>query len=149
MTVYPDTSFLVSWLYPRDVNHAKAARWFATRQSENWIVSPWAEFETINTLRGLVLQNPGPRAAAMEARRRYFKHLFRAGPLEREEVDWEEVFKDAHQISASSAMRIKARSADVLHVAILEQIHADVFVTFDKEQAVLATSRGFHTVHLR
>ncbi len=148
MRIYPDTSFLVSWLYPHDKNHAKAAAWFARRQTDEWIVSPWAEFETVNSLRGLVLQRPGPTAAAMEGRRRYFKHLFRAGPLERESVDWEDVLKDAHQVSSALAVRQRARAADVLHVAILEQINPDVFVTFDGDQAALATARGFQSVHL-
>src|SRR5438034_1343397 len=31
MRVYADTSFLVSWLYPQDVNHPRAATWFAAR----------------------------------------------------------------------------------------------------------------------
>src|SRR5258708_1190370 len=73
----------------------------------------------------------------------HFKHLFQAGPLERGIVEWLEVLKDAHQISAALATRYKARSADVLHVAILEQINPDVFVTFDQDQSVLAIQRGF------
>ena len=43
-------------------------------------------------------------------------------------MDWDEVLKDAHQISAAFAARLKARSADVLHVAILEQLNPDLFV---------------------
>ena len=143
MKVYPDTSFLVSWLYANDRNHQKAAAWFAAHQTDDWIVSPWAEFETVNTLRGLTLQSPGPKPAAMETRRRYFKHLFQVGPLERGTVEWLEVLKDANQISAALATRYKARSADVLHVAILEQLNPDVFVTFDHDQSVLAVQRGF------
>jgi predicted nucleic acid-binding protein len=62
MRVYPDTSFMVSWLYAHDVNHPKAARWFALHQTDQWTISPWTEFETVNTLRALVLQSPGPSA---------------------------------------------------------------------------------------
>jgi hypothetical protein len=46
------------------------------------------------------------------------------------------------------AVRFKARAADVLHVAILEQASPDLFVTFDHDQAALATQRGFPVVRL-
>jgi hypothetical protein len=39
-----------------------------------------------------------------------------------------------------------ARLADTLHVAILEQVNPDVFVTGDKDQLALAKARGFHAV---
>jgi hypothetical protein len=59
----------------------------------------------------------------IEALRHYFSHLLQAGPFEFTAVDWDAVLKDAHQISAGFAARLKARSADVLHVAILEQVN--------------------------
>ena len=49
------------------------------------------------------------------------------------------VGNDAH------GYRMKARSADTLHVAILEQINPDLFVTGDKDQQSLAIARGFQT----
>ena len=149
MKIVPDTSFLVSWLISQDVNHGKAAGWFASRAAEDWIISPWAEFETVNSLRSLVRQTPGPSAVSIEARRRYFKHLFQQGPLIRQTVDWLVAIKDAHEISFALAMRLPVRAADTLHVAILEQVNPDVFVTFDKDQSAVATNRGFQTVHLR
>ena len=60
--------------------------------------------------------------------------------------DWDEVLQDAHQISAGFAARHKARSADILHVAMLEQINPDLFVSGDKDQLTLATARGFRSV---
>jgi hypothetical protein len=56
------------------------------------------------------------------------------------------VLKDAHQISAGFAARLKARSADALHVAILEQLNPDLFVSGDRDQLTLATARGFRSV---
>ena len=46
-------------------------------------------------------------------------------------------------LSASLAARQKARSADTLHVAILEQINPDLFVSMDADQVSLALRRGF------
>jgi hypothetical protein len=45
-----------------------------------------------------------------------------------------------------AAARLKARSADTLHVAILEQINPDTFVSRDKDQIALANARGFRAV---
>jgi len=136
----------VSWLYAADLNHSKAARWFAAHQADDWLVSPWSEFETVNTLRSLCLRRPAPAPELVERLRRYFKHLFRQGPLVREGMDWIEALKDAHQISAALATQMHARAADTVHVAILEQMNPDAFVTCDEAQLRLAARRGFNVV---
>src|SRR5258708_29675572 len=142
MTIYPDASFLVSWLYKPDPLNPKARAWFARHQADDFLVSDWARFETINSLRDLCLRPHPPKTQQIEALRRYFFHLLQSGPFEFAAVDWDEVLKDAHQISAGFATRLKARSADVLHVAILEQLNPDLFVSGDKDQLALATARG-------
>ncbi len=146
MTIYPDASFLVSWLYQPDPLNARARVWFASHQADDFLVSDWARFETINTLRDLCLRPHPPKPDLIEALRRYFSHLLQAGPFESAAVNWDEVLKDACQISAGFAARMKARSADVLHVAMLEQLQPDLFVSGDKEQLALATARGFRSV---
>jgi predicted nucleic acid-binding protein len=146
MTIYPDASFLVSWLYKADPLNAKARVWFARHQSGDFLISDWARFETINTLRDLCLRPHPPKEELIEALRRYFSHLLQAGPLEFAAVDWDEALQDAHQISAGFAARLKARGADVLHVAILEQLNPDLFVSGDKDQLALAAARGFRSV---
>ena len=146
MTIYPDASFLVSWLYKPDPLNAKARLWFSNHQADDFLVSDWARFETINTLRDLCLRPQPPKPELIEALRRYFSHLLQVGPFEFAAVDWHEVLKDAHQISAGFAARLKARSADVLHVAILEQLSPDLFLSGDKDQLALATVRGFQSV---
>lgn len=145
MTIYPDASFLVSWLYKPDPLNAKARVWFVQHQTDDFLISDWSRFETINTLRDLCLRPHPPRRELVETLRRYFSHLLQTGPFEFAAVDWDEVFKDAHQISAGFAARLKARSADVLHVAILEQLNPDLFVSGDKDQLALATARGFRS----
>ena len=143
MTIYPDASLLVSLLYGKDKQHAKAMRWFKANQANRWVISAWAEFETVNSLRSLCLRPGGPSPEAAESLRRWFKHLFTHGPFYRERVEWNQVLVDAYQISASLADRQKARSADTLHVAMLEQINPDLFVSMDADQASLAVRRGF------
>ncbi len=145
MIIYPDASFLVSWLYKPDPLNARARAWFAQHQADDFLISDWSRFETVNTLRDLCLRPHPPSRELIEALRRYFSHLLQAGPFEFAPVDWDEVLKDAHQISAGFAARLKARSADALHVAILEQLNPDLFVSGDKDQLALATARGFRS----
>ena len=146
MRVYADASFLVSWLYKGDPNNGKARTWFTAHQSDDWIISDWSLFESINSLRALCRASGGPRRELIEGLRRYFKHLLRAGPFQWERIDWDEVIKDANQIRAAFAARQRARAADILHVAILEQVQPDVFVSGDRDQILLARARGFNAV---
>jgi predicted nucleic acid-binding protein len=145
MTIYPDASFLVSWLYTPDPLNAHARVWFSRHQADDFIISEWSRFETINTLRDLCLRPHPPRRELIEALRLYFSRLLQVGPFELRAVDWDEVLKDAHQISAGFAARLKARSADTLHVAILEQLNPDLFVSGDQDQLALAAARGFRS----
>jgi hypothetical protein len=90
MTIYPDASFLVSWLYKPDPLNAKARVWFAQHQADDFLISDWSRFETINTLRDLCLRPHPPRRELIEALRRYFSHLLQVGPFEFSPVDWDE-----------------------------------------------------------
>src|ERR1700728_5412636 len=105
MTIYPDASFLVSWLYKPDPLNAKARVWFGSHQADDFLISDWARFETINTLRDLCLRPHPPKPELIEALRRYFSHLLQTGPFEVAAVDWDEVLKDAHEISAGISVR--------------------------------------------
>ncbi len=146
MTIYPDASFLVSWLYKPDPLNAQARVWFAHHQTDDFLISDWARFETINTLRDLCLRPRPPKQELIEGLRRYFSRLLQVGPFEFAAVDWDEALKDAFQISAGFAVRLKARSADVLHVAVLEQVNPDLFLSGDRDQLNLAAARGFQSV---
>ena len=146
MRIYADTSSLVSWLYVNDVHHAKARQWFARYAKGEWIVSPLSEFETTNTVRSHCLRRPGPTREYAEGLRRFFKRLSSEGPIEEQGTDWDLVMRDSAQISAAHAATMKTKSADVLHIAILEQLNPDLFISGDRDQVALATARGFRAV---
>ncbi|MGA2853136.1 MAG: PIN domain-containing protein [Verrucomicrobiota bacterium] len=143
MRIYADTSFLVALLYPPDAGHDAAMAEFKKHFNAEWITSDWSQFETGNSLRQLCVQNQKLNPDVPEALRRYFKHLHRVGPFSLNMVDWQELLKDSHQISAACGNSIVARSADLLHVAALEQITPDLFITRDKKQHELAVARAF------
>ncbi|HWX19743.1 MAG TPA: PIN domain-containing protein [Candidatus Binatia bacterium] len=144
MRIYPDTSFLVAWLYSQDARNHKARLWFAGHPNNDWVLSDWSRFETVNSLRNLCTRTSGPRPEVAEALRRFLNRLLIRGPFEQDRVDWQEVIREANQISAAFGSRMKARSADTLHLAIIEQIDPDLFLSGDKDQLALAAARGFN-----
>lgn len=141
MRIYADTSFLVSFLYPGDVRHVASRRVFASHAGDGWLTSEWSQFETVNALRQLCLA--GLDAARAEAFVRLFKHWHRVGPFEAVDSSFNEAMNECRQLSAASASRLRMRSADVIHVALLEQLNPDLFVTRDRDQYALAMSRAF------
>ena len=143
MTIYADTSFLVSYLYPGDAQHARARGFFRQQSGADWITSSWSRFETINTLRQLCLQRPGPDRKVIEAIRLLFKHWHRKGPFQLESLGLDDALVDCAKISAGFGATLRMRSADTLHVALLEQLNPDLFVTRDRDQFDLAQARGF------
>ena len=148
MTIYADTSFLVSYLYPRDPRHATAAHFFRVQPADAvWLTYTWSQFETINTLRQLCLQKPGPTPPVIEAIRLPFKHWHKKGPFRLDRVDFDDALTDSRTMSAAFGASLRMRSADTLHIAILEQLNPDAFVTRDSDQCALARRRGF-TCHL-
>lgn len=143
MRIYADPSLLISRLYPGDSGHAAACAAFRKYARATWLTSAWAEFETINSLRQICLRKPGPLPAVAEALRRLFRHWHQAGPFDRVETDLPEALRECGQLSAAHGTALRMRSADVLHVALLEQINPDLFLTRDKDQFALALARAF------
>ncbi len=148
MKIYADTSFLVSLLYPGDARHKAARVFYAARLQDEWLISEWSLFETVNSLRQLCLRNHGPKPPTAEAIRRLFKSWHERGPFLRVKTDTDEAMTECQQLSALHAATLKMRSADVLHVALLEQINPDLFVTRDQDQHDLAAARGFRAQFL-
>ena len=143
MKIYEDPSFLVSLLYPRDPAHAAAQAFFVAQVGAEWQTSEWAWFETVNSLRQLALARPGPAPAVMEGVRRLFKHCHEHGPFTLTACDEGEAVRECQQLSGAHGSQLRMRSADVMHVALLEQIQPDCFVTRDKDQHALALARAF------
>lgn len=145
MRIYADTSFLVSLLYPNDRQHQACRAFFQPLAHEEWLTSAWSEFETANSLRQLCLDSAGPQPATIEAIRRLFKHWHTGGPFREVETSLEAAGREVRRMSATHATVLRMRAADALHVALLEEINPDLFVTRDRDQHALATARAFPT----
>ncbi len=143
MRIYPDTSFLVSLLYSGDRSHAASEAFFVAQTTAEWVTSEWLLFETNNSLRQLCLARNGPDKIMIEGVRRLFKRWHERGNFTRVDADMADAVTECQQLSAAHAIALRMRSADVLHVALLEQINPDLFVTRDADQFKLASQRAF------
>ncbi|HEY5482041.1 MAG TPA: hypothetical protein VIL39_11205 [Verrucomicrobiae bacterium] len=48
MRIYPDSSFLVSWLCSADKLNPRAKAWFYAHQNDDWVVSDWYQIALAN-----------------------------------------------------------------------------------------------------
>ncbi len=69
------------------------------------------------------------------------------GILARLEVNYDEVFDVALELSRRHGQTLPVKTADLLHVAMME-LGFDDFVTADKQQHDFATRAGFHSTFL-
>jgi predicted nucleic acid-binding protein len=143
--IYADPSFLVSLLFPTDSGHDSAMAVFLAYPEAEWITSEWSQFETVNSLRQLCRKYATLAHEVPEGLRRYFKHLHRAGQFEFAETDLLEAVRESQQYSTAHGSTLTMRAADVLHVALLEQLTPDLFVTRDRHQHTLALARAFRS----
>lgn len=144
MRIYADTSFLVELLYPGARQHASTRKFYLSQPNAEWITSDWSQFETINAIRQLCMQNPGIKTELAESLRRLFKHWHRHSNFTHADTNSAEAISEAQETSAAHGTKLRMRSADALHVALLEQIEHDLFVTRDKDQFALAMKRAFN-----
>ena len=140
MQIYADTSFLVAWLYPGHKHHATTRAFGAAKVQDDWFTSQWSRFETLNSLRQQCREPGGPKPPMAEALRRLFKHWHRAGPFVEWDADWEAADRECNRISATFATSAQMRTADAIHLGMIEELQPDLFVTRDKAQHALALS---------
>jgi predicted nucleic acid-binding protein len=125
LIIYADSSFLVSCLCSFGTGHRAARAFFSLHITDDWVTSNWSQFETVNSLRQLRRINPKLPPELPEGLRRLFKKWPERGNFSLERTDGEEAIDEAARISAAFGTSFRARSADVLHFALLEQINPD------------------------
>ena len=134
MTIYLDTSFLIS-LYSPDANSIAAAN--AMRASNStYLLSTLTELEGINALELRVFRKEISPAQARSSLRDFEKDLSQ-GVFQLTRLP-DEAFQRAQQISRRITARLGARTADLLHVAAALELHADCLYSFDLRQRKLA-----------
>ena len=139
MSACVDTSLLVS-LYTQDSNSETAAISFQ-ELADVVVVTPFAEAEFVNTIELRVFRKDITSAQAERSLREFQKDLDAGLFLLARPVP-PHAYERAQLLSRRHTRQIGVRGMDVIHVAIALELKAEVFFTFDKNQANLAKRAG-------
>ncbi len=139
MTLYADTSFLISY-YINDSNSVRAQA----------VLHATTDLVPFTGLQRLEMRN----ALALGVFRRILTSTqvntawsdverdLRSGRLVPQPVNWIPVYRAAAQWAALHSSHIGYRSLDVLHVTLAKKLNVSEFFTFDERQKSLAVVLG-------
>jgi len=136
---YPDSSFLVS-LVCRDSNSSSASH-YMLKNSVGLAFTPLHRIEIRNALRNTAARHEITETECRTA----FQHIeddLEEGLLIPIPFSWTDALRRADQLSEDHREKDGQRTLDLLHVAIAREVHAPIFLTFDKRQRRLARSAG-------
>ena len=138
MSAYADTSFLYS-LYVQQVHSAAAGNYIAS--SGPLPITSLNRFELCNAIRlSLFRKLIDRRTAAVDLT--LINKDISAGVLTLVPCDWASVHAQAERLSSKRTVKAGHRAMDLLHVASALALGASHFLTFDQNQARLATVSG-------
>jgi predicted nucleic acid-binding protein len=138
LNAYADTCFLAS-LYGVDINSALAVPQIETLRP-NIMITPFSELELLTAFEARVFRKLLSGAEA-EASMHAFRTDLATGVLLRKPVP-HGVFARAVVLSKLYTRALGSRTLDILQIAIALELNADMFFTFDKDQAKLAKRTG-------
>jgi predicted nucleic acid-binding protein len=138
LIAYADTSFLAS-LYGTDANSEQALRQIETLHP-NFLVTPFGELEFITAFEAQAYRE-FRSVAEVDASLQAFRADLAMGVLTRKPIP-PAAFSRAIVLSKLFTRTLGCRTLDILQVAIGLELDAEVFFTFDKDQAKLAKRAG-------
>ena len=138
MIAYADTSFLAS-LYGTDANSEYAAHQIEALRP-NFLITPFGELEFTTAFEALAFRKL-LTAPEVDASMQLFRVDLAMGVLTRKPVP-QRAFERAILLSKVYTRALGSRTLDILQVAIALELDAEVFFTFDKDQAKLAKRAG-------
>jgi predicted nucleic acid-binding protein len=144
LKTYFDTSCLVALYVPN--NHTAAALRHRLRNGRQSILfTPLHRLELLTTVRQCAY---GRLIKESDARRilRHVEEDLDDGTLIHEPLDWTESLRQAEAVAERLAWTKPCRSLDLWHVAVALEIQAGIFVTFDRDQFVLAQAAGLRAM---
>ena len=150
MRAYFDSGFLFK-LYWQEAN-TPAAQAIVLNYQPPILLSRFNEVEMLHVARRKTwllgpTGQPLMTAAQFQAGLVLLEQDLANGIVARLEVDYEEVFDAALELSRKHGLTIPVKTADLLHVAMIE-FGFDEFVTADKQQHDFATRAGMRSVFL-
>ncbi len=138
MIAYADTSFLAS-LYGADANSSQAVRQLETARP-SLVITPFSELELLTAFEASAYRR-FLSAREAEASMQAFRGDLASGVLLRKPMT-PTTFSRAIWLSNLYTRTLGCRTLDILQVAIGLELDAEVFFTFDKDQAKLAKRAG-------
>lgn len=144
MTVYADTSFLVSIYLTDDIHSREADRLF--RASLGIFCTPLHLTEFTHSIEQNIFRR---RISAREGTQIYLEfERDRGAGLWHEVVQPELTFAASVDLARAHTAKLGTRTLDTLHVAAALELRAEHFWTFDDRQAKLAKTVGLKVNHL-
>jgi predicted nucleic acid-binding protein len=140
LSAYADTSFLYS-LYVQQAHSLAAAAHMASTRDEPLPITILNRFELCNAIRLSIFRKLLDRRIAA-ADLRIIENDIAAGVLALTPCDWAAVHAKAGRLSSERTSKAGHRTMDLLHVASALTLGAADFLTFDQNQAELASSTG-------
>ena len=138
MSVYADTSFLVS-LYVLDTNSEKAAAHIQQAKLP-FLLTPFGELELTNAI-SLRLFRRELTSSKIKATQALIQKDLRDGVLQIQLLTMNH-FEKAMRMARRRTPQLGTRTLDILHVASALEFKAEMFYTFDHNQARLAKTEG-------
>jgi predicted nucleic acid-binding protein len=138
LIAYADTSFLAS-LYGTDANSEQAVRQIEALHPE-FIVTPFGELEFITAFEAQAFRKL-LSVPELDESMQAFRADLAMGVLVRRPVPPGALAR-AIALAKLYTRTLGCRTLDILQVAIGLELEADVFLTFDKDQAKLARRAG-------
>jgi len=150
LRAYFDSGFLFK-LYWQEAN-TPAAQAIVLNYQPPILLSRFNEVEMLHVARRKTwllgpTGQPSLTAAQFQAGLTLLEQDLATGILARLEVDHEEVFDAALELSRKHGQTIPVKTADLLHVAMME-FGFDDFITADRQQHDFATRAGVRSVFL-
>jgi len=150
LRAYFDSGFLFK-LYWQEAN-TPAAQAIVLNYQPPILLSRFNEVEMLHVARRKTwllgpTGQPSLTAAQFQAGLTLLEQDLATGILARLEVDYEEVFDAALELSRKHGQTIPVKTADLLHVAMME-FGFDDFITADRQQHDFATRAGVRSVFL-
>ena len=145
MTVYPDTSFILSLWHADDVNYGVASRLFSNLSQETWL---WCELHQLEVPVAAQLATHRPvnplhehiaKTLVFRAERAVTRGGFLKKQLPLESVGFALGLAHAHGWNARHTV------LDLWHIGAAWELGASFFATFDERQAAVAKALKFKT----
>jgi predicted nucleic acid-binding protein len=141
MSVYADTSFLIS-VYSPEEHSTRALKWLQ-RLAEPLLFTPFHRHELRNGIRLRIFRKDITPEQAASALREVESDL-EDGILLHTVIPWTAAFRKADEVGSVRTQRMGVRSSDLLHIGVALALDATDFWTFDARQGEVAQAAGLH-----